>query len=61
VTVAYAVAAGLVILAVLWAAGALLDEHAHRLRLRRMADDIRRRQLDAEHARHGVHDPRPRP
>jgi hypothetical protein len=59
VTVAYAIAGGLVIGALLYAVGLFLDEVAERHRLRRMADDLRRRQLDTEHRRHGVHDPRP--
>jgi hypothetical protein len=59
VTVAYAIAGGLIIGAVLYAVGLVLDEVGERHRLRRMADDVRRRQLELEHARHGVHDPRP--
>jgi len=58
-TVAYAIAGGLIIGAVLYAIGIVLDEVAEHHRLRRLADDIRRRQLDAEHRRNGVHDPRP--
>lgn len=58
-TVAYAIAGGLILGAVLYAVGIMLDELAEHHRLRRLADDIRRRQLEAEHRRHGVHDPRP--
>jgi hypothetical protein len=59
VTVAYAIAGGLIIGALLYALGLVLDEVSERHRLRRMADQLRRRQRDAEIARHGVHDPRP--
>jgi hypothetical protein len=59
VTVAYAIAGGLIIGALLYALGLVLDEVAERHRLRRLADDVRRRQIDAEHRRNGVHDPRP--
>lgn len=58
-TVAYAIAGGLVIGALLYALGLVLDEVAEQHRLRRMADGVRRRQLEQEHRRHGVHDPRP--
>jgi hypothetical protein len=58
-TVAYAIAGGLIIGAILYAVGLMLDEVAERHRLRRMADDLRRRQLDREHRRHGIDDPRP--
>jgi hypothetical protein len=58
-TVAYAIAGGLVLGAILYALGLVLDEAAERHRLRRMRDGVRRRQLEAEHQRHGVHDPRP--
>lgn len=60
-TVAYAIAAGLVLVGVLYAVGYVLDEVATRNRHRRMADDVRRRQLEREHGRNGVHDWRPRP
>jgi len=59
VTVAYAIAGGLIIGALLYAVGLVLDEVAERHRLRRLADDVRRRQLDREHWRNGVHDTRP--
>lgn len=59
-TVAYAIAAGVVVIAVLYAVSFLLDELATRNRLRRMADGVRRRQLEAEHERNGVRDHRPR-
>lgn len=58
-TAAYAIAGGLVLGAILYAVGIVLDEVAEHHRLRRLANDLRRRQLDAEHRRHGVHDPRP--
>jgi hypothetical protein len=58
-TVAYAIAGGLVIGAVLYAVGIVLDEIAESHRLRRMADQLRHRQVDDEHRRNGVHDPRP--
>jgi hypothetical protein len=59
VTVAYAIAGGLIIGALLYAVGLFLDELAEHHRLRRMADGIRRRQLEDEHRRNGVHDRRP--
>jgi hypothetical protein len=59
VTVAYAIAGGLIVGALLYAVGLVLDEVAERHRLRRLADDVRRRQLDREHARNGIHDARP--
>jgi hypothetical protein len=59
VTVAYAIAGGLIIGALLYAVGLVLDEVAERHRLRRMRDDVRRRQIDREHARNGVWDARP--
>jgi hypothetical protein len=58
-TVAYAIAGGLVIGALLYAIGLFLDEVAERHRLRRMADALRRRQIEQEHRRNGVHDRRP--
>ena len=58
-TVAYAIAGGLIIGAVLYVAGIVLDEIAEQHRLRRMRDDLRRRQIEQEHRRHGVHDRRP--
>lgn len=58
-TVAYAITGGVVLGAVLYALGLVLDEVSERHRLRRMADQLRRRQLDAEYRRHGIHDPRP--
>jgi hypothetical protein len=57
VTVAYAIAGGLIIGALLYAVGLVLDEVGERHRLRRMADGVRRRQLDAEAARHDDHRP----
>lgn len=59
VIAAYAIAGGLIIGAVLYAVGIVLDEVAEHHRVRRLADDIRRRQLAAEHRRNGVHDHRP--
>jgi hypothetical protein len=59
-TVAYAIAGGLILGALLYALGLVLDEVGERHRLRRMADGVRRRQLDAEYRRNGVHDHRPR-
>ena len=58
-TVAYAIAGGLILGALLYAAGLFLDELSERHRLRRMADGVRRRQLEQEHRRNGVHDRRP--
>ena len=58
-TVAYAIAGGLVLGAVLYCVGLVLDEVSERHRLRRMADGVRRRQIDDEHRRNGVHDHRP--
>lgn len=58
-TVAYAIAGGVVLGAMLYALGLVLDEAAERHRLRRMADALRRRQLHDEYRRNGVHDPRP--
>ena len=58
-TVAYAIAGGLVIGALLYAIGLFLDEVAEQHRLRRMRSDVRRRQIEQEHRRHGVHDRRP--
>jgi hypothetical protein len=58
-TVAYAIAGGLIVGAVLYAVGLVLDEIAESHRLRRMADDLRRRQLADVHDRYGIHDPRP--
>ena len=46
-TVAYAIAGGLIIGALLYALGLVLDEVGERHRLRRLADDVRRRQVDA--------------
>jgi hypothetical protein len=60
VTVAYAIAGGLILGALLYASGLVLDEIGERHRLRRMADDVRRRQLDRLHQTNGVHDHRPR-
>jgi hypothetical protein len=59
VTVAYAIAGGLFVIGLLYVWSMVLDEVAERHRIRRMRDDLRRRQLDAEHRRNGVHDPRP--
>jgi hypothetical protein len=58
-TVAYAIAGGLILGAVLYAIGIVLDEVAEHHRVRRLADDIRRRQRDADIERHRVRDPRP--
>jgi hypothetical protein len=58
-TVAYAIAGGLAVIALLYAIGLVLDEIGERHRLRRMADDVRRRQLAAQVDRYGVHDHRP--